>query len=95
MARKQKLLLKVNINGMTKAARTALDNLEAVCREHHNSREYSIEVVDIREHPQLAEDEKIIATPTVIRKLPLPVRRVIGDLSEREQLLVGLDLLEN
>lgn len=88
-----KVVLKLYINGMTAAARVALDNLEKVCGEFHNAHEYSIEVIDIREHPQLAEDEKIVATPTVIKQLPPPIRRVIGDLSEREQLLLGLDLV--
>lgn len=91
---KQKIILKLYVNGMTSAARTALENLEEACSEYRNSHEYSIEVIDIREHPQLAEDEKIIATPTVIKELPQPIRRVIGDLSERSQLLLGLDLVE-
>lgn len=51
-----------------------------------------IEVIDILERPQLAEDERILATPVVIKKLPLPMRRVVGDLSEREKVLIGLDL---
>ncbi len=79
---------------MTKTAITALDNLRRVCDENIKDKNYSIEVIDIRKHPQLAEDEKIIATPTLIKLLPQPIRRIIGDLSEREQLLIGLDLIE-
>lgn len=94
MAGTKKLLLRIYVNGMTRGAHAALENLEAACREYHDEHEYEIEIIDIREQPQLAEEEKIIATPTVVKKLPPPIRRVIGDLSEREQLLVGLDLLD-
>jgi len=87
---KNKLELKLYINGMTAAARAALENLEEVCQKCHGH-DYIIEVIDIREHPQQAEEEKIIATPTLIRKNPPPVSRVIGDLSERSQLMLGLD----
>lgn len=90
----QKILLKLYVNGMSPVAKAALNNLEKACKEFHNHHEYSIEVIDIRKHPQLAEDEKIIATPTVVKHLPPPIRRVIGDMSEREQLLLGLDLVE-
>lgn len=79
---------------MTKTAITALDNLRRVCDENIKDKNYSIEVIDIRKHPQLAEDEKIIATPTLIKKLPEPIRRIIGNLSESEQVLIGLDLIE-
>lgn len=89
-----KLILKLFVNGMTKSARIALDNLREVCAEYKNEHEYEIEVIDINEHPQLAEDEKILATPTLVKKLPPPIRKVIGDLSEREQLLLGLDIVE-
>ncbi|MEX2367300.1 MAG: circadian clock KaiB family protein [Pseudohongiellaceae bacterium] len=94
MNEKQKLVLKVYVNGMTQAARTAIENLEEVCLEYRDQIEYSIEVIDIRKHPDLAEKDRIIATPTVIKQLPPPMRRIIGDLSEREPLLAGLDLLE-
>ncbi len=90
----KKVILKLYVAGMTKTAITALENLNKVCDENIKDKNYSIEVIDIRKHPQLAEDEKIIATPTLIKLLPQPIRRIIGDLSEREQLLVGLDLIE-
>jgi len=95
MAKDKKMLLKLYVNGMTNAARSALENLEQTCSEFHSKNEYSIEIIDIRQHPQLAEDEKIIATPTVFKKLPPPMRRIIGDMSDRDQLLFGLDLIES
>lgn len=90
----EKLVLRLFVNGMTKSARIALNNLRQVCAEFENTHEYEIEVIDINEHPQLAEDEKILATPTLVKKLPPPIRKIIGDLSEREQLLLGLDIVE-
>ncbi|MCG5515189.1 MULTISPECIES: circadian clock KaiB family protein [unclassified Ectothiorhodospira] len=88
-------LLRLYIAGMTPAARRAIENLEALTADMATQdQELQVEVVDILERPQLAEDERILATPVVVRKLPLPVRRVVGDLSERERVLVGLDILE-
>lgn len=90
-----KYLLRLYIAGMTPAARRAIENLEALTADMATQdQELQMEVVDILERPQLAEDERILATPVVVRKLPLPVRRVVGDLSERERVLVGLDILE-
>ncbi|MGM0677578.1 circadian clock KaiB family protein [Ectothiorhodospira marina] len=90
-----KYLLRLYIAGMTPAARRAIENLEALTADMATQdQELQVEVVDILERPQLAEDERILATPVVVRKLPLPVRRVVGDLSERERVLVGLDILE-
>jgi len=86
------LLLKVYIAGNTPAGRRAIRNLEKACAEYSNHHTYKIEVIDILKHPQLAESENILATPTVVKELPAPIRRVVGDLSETEQLLVGLDL---
>jgi circadian clock protein KaiB len=88
-------LLRLYIAGMTPAARRAIENLEALTADMAGQEmDMQVEVVDILERPQLAEDERILATPVVVRKLPLPVRRVVGDLSERERVLVGLDILE-
>jgi len=88
-----KLVLKVYIAGETPVARRTIANLEKICAEVSNAHEYSVDVIDILKHPQLAKDEKILATPTVVKELPEPVRRVIGDLSDREQALIGLDLV--
>lgn len=83
--------LKIYILGETPTALKAIDNLRKICDEHLKGR-YSIEVVDLQKNPQLAEEEKIIAVPTVVRKLPPPLRKLIGDLSEVEKVLVGLDI---
>lgn len=86
--------LRVYIAGMTPAASRAIANLKEICAEVSNAHTYEVEVVDIHEHPQLAEDERILATPMVIRTLPPPVRRLVGDLSDRDQAVLGLELRE-
>ena len=85
------LRLRLFITGQTPRAKRALTNLHRICSEELGGK-YELEIIDVLEHPQLAEDEKILATPTLIRELPLPPRRVIGDLSDRKQVLLGLDL---
>ena len=90
--KKSPLVLKLYVAGHTARTREALTNLERICKEGLGG-QYEIRVIDVLEHPQLAEDEKILATPVVIRELPPPVRRVIGDLSEQEKVLIGLDLV--
>ena len=71
----------------------AFDNLKKICAEHLDCR-YRIEVIDLLKNPQLAKDHQIIAVPTLIRKLPTPVKKIIGNLSNTEKVLVGLDLQE-
>ncbi len=89
------LKLKLYIAGRTPAAERAIANLQTLMAQIRDEEQsYEIEVIDILQRPQLAEDEQILATPVVIRKLPPPVRRVVGDLSEREKVLIGLDLKE-
>lgn len=88
-----KLHLKLYVNGMTSTANQALANLDSICKSLKE--DYAIEVVDIRKHPELAEDAKIIVTPTLIKNLPPPIRRIVGDLSEREHVLLGLDIVES
>jgi circadian clock protein KaiB len=83
--------LRLYIAGQTPRAVTALENLEQICREHLASK-FRIVVIDLLEAPQLARGDQIIAVPTLVRKLPTPVRRIIGDLSNTEKVLVGLDL---
>ena len=80
------------IAGQTRKSDIAIANLKKYC-ETHLAGAYSIEVIDLREHPHLAEGEQIIATPTLIKKLPAPVRVLVGDLSREEQFLVGLNLI--
>lgn len=88
-------VLRLYIAGHTRAADRAIQNLERMVLEVGcEDLQLEIEVIDILEHPQVAEDERILATPVVVKKLPPPVRRVVGDLCEREKVLVGLDLRE-
>jgi circadian clock protein KaiB len=85
--------IKLYITGQTPTSRRALENLEAICQEHLVG-EYEINVIDVLKEPQLAEDDKIIATPTVVKQLPTPLRKIIGDLSNSEKVLLGLDLVK-
>ena len=84
-------LLKLYVSGDTPRARIAIENLRRLCEEELEG-QYELEIIDVLEHPQLAEDEKVLATPTLIKSLPPPLRRVIGDLSDTEKVLLGLDL---
>jgi circadian clock protein KaiB len=86
-----KYRLKLYLTGRTPRSQQAIDNLRGLLEEQF-AEQYELEVIDVLENPQLAEDDKILATPTVIRGLPAPVRRVVGDLSNRDQVLLGLDL---
>ncbi len=84
-------LLKLFVTGQTRRSELAIENLRRICEQEFPN-EYELTVVDILERPQLAENEKILATPTVIKELPPPIRRIIGDLSEKEKVLIGLDI---
>ncbi|WP_373506920.1 circadian clock KaiB family protein [Thiocapsa sp.] len=86
-------VLRLYIAGHTPAADRAIHNLERIVLDI-GCEDLQLEIIDILEHPQVAEDERILATPVVIKKLPPPVRRVVGDLCEREKVLVGLELRE-
>ncbi len=79
------------VAGQTPKSLAAFENLKKICEEHLKGR-YRIEVLDLLEHPQLAKGDQIIALPTLVRKLPPPMRKIIGDLSDTERVLVGLDL---
>lgn len=83
--------LRLYVAGQTPRALAAFANLQAICEEHLAGR-YTIEVVDLLETPQLARGDQILALPTLVRKLPPPMRKIIGDLSDTERVLVGLDL---
>lgn len=87
----KKWRLRLYVAGMTPAAERALANLEEIAQEHL-AEKYEIEVIDLLENPGLAEGEQIFAVPTLVRKLPPPLRKIVGDLSNTEQVLVGLDL---
>lgn len=84
-------LLKLYVTGTSPQSIRAIANIKKICEEHLKGL-YELEVVDLYQRPQLAKGEQIIAAPTLIRKLPLPLRRLIGDMSDTERVLVGLDL---
>jgi circadian clock protein KaiB len=87
----EKYLLRLYVSGMTERSRRSILNINAVCKENLQGR-YDLEVVDIHQKPSLAKDEQIVATPTLIKLLPLPLRRIVGDLSDRDGVLFGLDI---
>jgi circadian clock protein KaiB len=88
---KDKYILRLYITGTTSRSVLALTNLKRICEEYLEGR-YELEVIDLYRMPSLAKDEQIIAAPTLIKKLPLPFRRIIGDMSDVEKVLMGLDL---
>ncbi|NII81307.1 MULTISPECIES: circadian clock protein KaiB [Pedobacter] len=83
--------LRLYVAGKTSKSVAALENLKKLCEEHLKGK-YSIEVIDLLEKPQLAEGDQIFAIPTLVKKVPEPVRKIIGDLSNEEKVLVGLDI---
>jgi circadian clock protein KaiB len=87
----EKWNLRLYTAGQSPKSLAALDNLKRVCEQHLPGR-YSIEVVDLLKNPRLAKDDQIVAIPTLVRKLPEPLRRIVGDLSDTERTLVGLQL---
>ncbi len=84
-------ILRLYVAGQTKKSLTAFANLKRICEEHLAGM-YRIEVVDLLENPQLAKGDQILAIPTLVRRLPPPLKKIIGDLSNTERVLVGLDL---
>lgn len=87
----EKYVLRLYITGITPKSTRAILNIKKICEENLKGR-YELEVIDIYQQPLLAKDQQIIAAPTLIKKLPLPLRRLIGDMSDKERILVGLDL---
>ena len=84
-------MLRLYVTGMTPKSIRAISNLKKICEEHLGGR-YDLQVIDIYQQPTLAKGEQIIAAPTLIKKLPLPLRRLIGDMSNTEKILLGLDM---
>lgn len=84
-------VLRLYIAGSTPGSSRAVETLKAICEEHLANR-YELEVVDVYQQPVLARDEQIIAVPTLVKRLPLPIRKVLGDLSDKQRVLLGLDL---
>ena len=87
----EKWMLRLYVAGQTPKALTAFANLKRICEEHLQGK-YQIEVIDLLVNPTLAKDDQILALPTLVRKLPEPVKKIIGDLSNTERVLVGLDI---
>lgn len=90
-AESDRFVLRLYIAGQTPKCMRAFTNLKQICEEHLANR-YRIEIIDLLENPQLARGDQILAVPTLVRQLPEPVKKIIGDLSNTERVLVGLDL---
>ena len=84
--------LKLYIAGKTNKSVLAMSNLKHYCEEHLKGK-YKIQVIDLLQNPQLAEGDQIFAVPTLVRKVPVPIRKIIGDLSNKEKVLVGLNIV--
>jgi circadian clock protein KaiB len=86
-----KYLLRLFVTGASSRTSTAIANLKRICEQELEGL-YDLEIIDVLENPEMAEDERILATPTLIKSLPLPLRRVIGDLSDKDKVLLGLEV---
>ena len=89
--RLSRYVLRLYINRSTLKSKLAVENIKRVCEEHLHHR-YRLEVIDIHEHVNLVRDEQIVAVPTLIKRLPLPLQRLVGDMSDLDRVLFGLDL---
>ena len=89
---KEKYILRLYVAGINPRSSAAIRSVTAICEEHLPNR-YDLEIIDIYQQPTLAKGEQIIAAPTLIKKLPLPLRRLIGNMASKDRILVGLDLL--
>lgn len=88
---KQEYVLRLYVTGLTPRSVQAIKNIRQICEEHLKGR-YSLKVVDVYQQPVLARGEQIVAAPTLIKRLPLPLRRIIGDMANADRVLLGLDL---
>jgi circadian clock protein KaiB len=88
----EKWILRLYIAGQTPKSLTALSNLKKICEEHLAGK-YTIEIIDLQENPGLARSDQIMAIPTLVRQLPPPIKKIIGDLSNTERVLIGLDVI--
>jgi circadian clock protein KaiB len=87
----ERYLLRLYVSGMTPRSSAAIERTKAICEEHLHGR-YELEVIDIYQQRDLARSDQIVAVPTLIKRLPPPLRRLVGDLSDKERVLIGLDL---
>ena len=90
-SKRKKYVLRLYITGMTPRSRIAVENIQKICREYLYGN-YELEVIDIYQQPELIKGDQIVAVPTLIKKLPAPLCRLVGDLSKKERVLLGLDL---
>ena len=90
-SRQAKYVLRLYVSGSTLKSALAVENIKRICEQHLKNR-YDLEVIDIYQQPNLARDEQIVAVPTLIKRLPPPLRRLVGDMSNLEKVLFGLDL---
>ena len=88
----ERYILRLYVAGMTSRSARAVENVRTFCEKHLEGR-YELQVIDVYQQPALAKSEQLIAAPTLIKKLPLPLRRLIGDMSNEDRVLVGLDLV--
>jgi circadian clock protein KaiB len=86
-----KYILRLYVTGLTPRSVAAIENIKQICEEHLQGR-YDLEIIDIYQHTEQAQDAQLIVAPTLIKELPAPLRRFVGDLSETEKILVGLEL---
>jgi circadian clock protein KaiB len=89
---KEKYILRLYVTGMSLRSIKAIENVKKICEENLRGR-YELEVVDVLQQPEYVKKEQLLAAPTLIKKLPLPLRRLIGDMSNKDRVLVGLDLV--
>jgi circadian clock protein KaiB len=90
----QSYRLRLFVSGMTPSSLRAIQNIRDICEQHLKNR-YELEVIDIYQQPEMGKADQIVAAPTLIKKLPQPLRKFIGDLSDKEKILIGLDLVPN
>lgn len=91
-ANKQRYVLRLLVTGMTPKSIRAIGNIKKICEENLKDR-YELEIIDVYQQPEYVKSEGVIAVPTLIKKLPLPLRKLIGDLSNKERVIIGLDLI--
>ena len=91
-AKNMKYVLRLYVTGMTSRAQDAIRNIRRICDEELKGR-YELEVVDVYQQPELAKKEQVIAAPTLIRELPLPLRKLVGDMSDKQKVIVGLEIM--
>jgi circadian clock protein KaiB len=85
--------LRLFVSGSTPRSARAIQNIQAICEENLHGR-YDLEVIDIYQHPEYIQPEQVVVIPTLVKKLPLPLRRIVGDLSDRDRVLIGLDIVK-